>query len=83
MSNEQGYEEEISPEEENAYYAAQAQWEDEAEARAQMEAAMQQEAEAAYYESQEADRAYYEAQMAQQAQEEHDRQTYRSVRLDA
>jgi hypothetical protein len=69
MSNEQGYEGEISAEEENAYYAAQAQWEEEAEARAQMEAAIQEQA----------DQDYYESQMEQQAQEEYDRQSYELI----
>jgi hypothetical protein len=64
MSNEQGYEAEISPEEEEANYAEQAQWE--AEARAQMEGTIQEQI----------DRDYHESQMDEQAQKEYDQQTY-------
>lgn len=77
MSNEQGYEAEVSSEEENAYYAAQAQaqWEHEM-AMAQMEADMQQEADRAYHEAMEAERAYYEEQ---QAKEEYEQKTYEAI----
>jgi hypothetical protein len=63
MSNEQGYEAEISPEEE-ANYAEQTQ--KEAEARAQIQATIQEQI----------DRDYHESQMDEQAQKEYDQQTY-------
>lgn len=67
MSDEQGYEGKISPEEEEANYAEQTQLE--AEARAQMQAAIKEQV----------DRDYHESQMDQQAQEEYDQQTYELI----
>ncbi len=72
MSNEQGYEAEVSPEEQNAYY----------EAQAQMQASIQEQADRDYHESQmdqqaqeEYDRQTYEAI-------EQLREVYRKQRLE-
>lgn len=72
MSNEQGYEGEVSREEENANYAAQAQ----------MNAAIQEQADQDYHESQMDEQAQEEYDRQTQKAVEQLREVYRKLRLE-